>query len=440
MAVRGTRGRSAEYAWLITGPLAIFTLIAFTVFWVKDPHWFKAWPQGLLLFGVFMVAFIGVFHFTIRRNVFSVFLTDIPLLLAFYYLPPTMVILMVSVASLIVQLRTKTTAAKRWFNLAKSAAGVTAAVLFLAALPDVHSNGAAGWLVLLVAVMINQLVEVLSIAVVMATVQSLRSAQEALRAGIPVLTISAVNVAVSLVILAALTATTWAIVPLIVLIVALALVRRSFTEFFRQHRTLADVYELTQAVRSEGFNALPDALLVRVQAVMRAEYATLWLAPQGRHPEVLLTAQVENRALLDLSPVPPVVRERAIAEGRAIAVGSRFAGTEDLRPALRDAKTKDVIVVPLGSGKTTIGTLEVVNRLGDTRAFRDADVQVLKTIAAHVAVAVPRPPDHPAEPPPHHRRAHRVAQGPRRGRSGRGAAVRRGRPARRERVDGSRGR
>jgi len=60
----------------------------------------------------------------------------------------------------------------------------------------------------------------------------------------------------------------------------------------------------------------------------------------------------------------------------------------DLRPAVRAAGAKDVIVVPLRSGQATIGTLEVVNRVGEILTFRAADVQVLETIAAHAAVAV----------------------------------------------------
>src|SRR4029450_10453578 len=66
----------------------------------------------------------------------------------------------------------------------------------------------------------------------------------------------------------------------------------------------------------------------------------------------------------------------------------QFNDNADLRYALRDADLKDIIVVPLRSGQTTIGSLEVVNRLGGQLTFRTADVQVLETIAAHAAVAV----------------------------------------------------
>jgi diguanylate cyclase (GGDEF)-like protein len=71
-----------------------------------------------------------------------------------------------------------------------------------------------------------------------------------------------------------------------------------------------------------------------------------------------------------------------------VGVSNLFPETEALRADLRAARVKDAIVIPLRSGKTTIGTLEVANRLGDNRTFREADVQVLETIAAHAAVAV----------------------------------------------------
>jgi diguanylate cyclase (GGDEF)-like protein len=383
------RRRSAQYAWLITNPLALFAAICVAVFWVHTPRWYDAWQPGLILLVTFVVAYIGVFNFTIRRSGFNVFITDIPLVLALFYLPPVMAICVVTVATVISQLRLAQVNTKMWFNVAKSAAAVSAALLVVHALPAIRGAGPGTWAILFAAVMVNTLVELISITAVMSVVQSVRAGQEAFRAGLPALAISGVNIGISLIFLVALEATKWAAIPLAVLVVGLLYMLRSFNEFYRQHRTLADVYELTKAVRDEGaVTSLPDALLGRVQALMRSEYATLWLANQGRHPEMLLTAQVENRALIDLSPAPVAVRERVIAEGRTVAVGSRFAETEDLRYALRDAKTKDVIVVPLRSGQTTIGTLEVVNRLGDTRTFRDADVQVLETIAVHAAAAV----------------------------------------------------
>jgi diguanylate cyclase (GGDEF)-like protein len=278
---------------------------------------------------------------------------------------------------------------KMWFNVAKGAASISAASLVIAALPSIAGAGPATWSVIVTALLVNTLVDLLCVAGVMMAVQGLKAGQDVLRGAGPPLLICLVNTVIGLLFLIALVFNRWSAILLAVLAASLIMVLRSFADFFRQHRTLADVYELTKAVRDQRTEAsLPDVLLGRVRAVMRSEYATLWLAPQGRHPEVMLTARVENRGLLDLSPTPPAVRERAMHDGATVAVGSRFDGPDLLRSALRGSKVKDVIVVPLRSGQTQIGSLEVCNRLGDTRTFRDSDVQVLETIAAHVSVAV----------------------------------------------------
>ena len=386
-----TRPRSAQYAWLITGPLAVFTLVCFAAFWITDSGWYRYWPGGLLALAGVCLVYVGVFNVVIRRSTYGIVLVEVPFVLVLYYLPPAMVICVVAGATFITQLLRSAVVmpTKLWFNVAKNSASITLASLVIAALPDFDGGGPHTWLILAAGLAVYTVADLLGTAGVMSVVQGIRAGQDVLRGGLPALVIAGVNVVIGLVFLVALEATRWSAVLLAVLVAALILMLRSFAEFFRQHRTLADVYELTKAVREVSADAgLPDVLLDRVRALMRSEYATLWLAPQGRHPEVLLTARVENKGLLDLSPNPAAVREKAIADGVSLAVGPTFGGTPELRRALRAAKIKDTVIVPLRSGQTTIGSLEVVNRLGDARSFRAADVQVLETVAAHAAAAV----------------------------------------------------
>ncbi len=385
------RPRSPQYAWLLTGPLAAFTIACFIAFWVADRDWYTSWLGGLVALAGICLVYVGVFHVVIRRSTYAIVLAEIPIVLALYYLPAPMVICVFAAATLITQVLRATVImpTKLWFNVVKNSASITLASLVIAALPPFDGGGPTTWLILTAALVVCTVADLLGTAAVMSVVQGLRAGQDVLRGDGPPLIIAGVNVAIGLVFLVALEATHWSIVLLAVLVTALILMLRSFAEFFRQHRTLSEVYELTKAVREVGADAgLPDVLLGRVQTLMRSEYATLWLAPQDRHPELLLTARVENKGLLDLSPTPASVRERALAEGGSLAVGPSFAETQDLRRELRSAKIKDVVIVPLRSGQTTIGTLEVVNRLGDTRSFRAGDIQVLETIAAHAAAAV----------------------------------------------------
>jgi diguanylate cyclase (GGDEF)-like protein len=381
--------RSVQSAWLVTTPLAIFALGCSAAYWVEQPDWFHSWRGGLIALVGLIIAYVGVVNVVIRGQSFALVANELPLVLAVYYLPKLMVVVAASVAVLIMQLRAKTVPTKLAFNVVTPAAAVTASLLVVDALPRIRHAGPGTWGILLVAMSVYAAVHVLSFAVLMAAVQGSRASQEALRAGLPSLLASGANIVLGLVFLVALEATKWSVLLLTVLVAALMVLLRSFAGFFRQHRTLSEVYELTKAVRDERSEAgLPDVMLGRVRDLMRSEYATLWLAPQGRHPEVLLTARVENKGLLDLSPTPSAIRDRAIGGGHTVAVGPRFDDTDDLRSALRGSKVKDVIVVPLRSGQTQIGSLEVCNRLGDTRTFRDGDVQVLETIAAHASVAV----------------------------------------------------
>ena len=390
MIMRRRGRRSAQYAWLITGPLAVFAVVCTIAFWDTEPRWYEHWLGGLATLGGVCLAYVAVFNVVIRRNTYGVALTEVPLVLALFFLPAPLPTFAAVGAALVSQLARYTVdSTKMWFNVAKVAASISAASLVIAAFPKMHGAGPATWGVIAVALAVNVLVESLCIAGVMALVQGARAGQEVLRSALPPLIMSVVSTLVGLLFLVALEATPWSALLLAVLVAAFVVMLRSFAEFFRQHRTLAEVYEVTKAIREEGTDAgLPDVLLGRVRALMSSEYATLWLAPQGRQPEVLLTARVESAALLDLSPTPVAIRERVMADGRPLAVGPNFGATQELRQTLRESKIKDAVIVPLRSGQTSIGTLEVINKLGDARSFRDADVQVLETIAVHAAAAV----------------------------------------------------
>ncbi|MFI5492528.1 putative bifunctional diguanylate cyclase/phosphodiesterase [Actinoplanes sp. NPDC051859] len=381
--------RPAQYAWFVTGSLALFALGGIAWFWVEDPHWYGFWLGGLIAAAGLVLANVDVFSVAIRKQNIAVVLTEIPLVLAVYYLPPVLVILAATSATLLRQLRSGIGLTKVAFNIAKSAAATSAALLVVAVMPPIEGAGPTTWGILFAAAMTSALVGLLALAAVVTLIQGTQAGQEALRAGLPTLITASVSVAVACVCLVAVEATPWATALLAFLAVALVFAYRYLAGFLRQHRTLADVHELTLAMQEHGNDtSLPDVLLGRVRALMRAEYATMWLPASGRHPELQLTARVDDRGLLDIAPTPAVVRERAIGGQHAVAVGQKLNDDADLRGALRSSRLKDVIVVPLRSGQTTVGSLEVVNRLGGTMTFRPADVQVLQTVAAHVAVAV----------------------------------------------------
>src|SRR3954462_15496806 len=97
--------RSSKYAWLITWPLALVAITCFVVFWAQHPSWFLAWPGGLAALAALIAAHVAVLNVVIRRQTMTVAVTEIPLVLALFFLPPPMVILVVTVAATVSLLR-----------------------------------------------------------------------------------------------------------------------------------------------------------------------------------------------------------------------------------------------------------------------------------------------------------------------------------------------
>ncbi|TNH31410.1 EAL domain-containing protein [Micromonospora orduensis] len=384
----GSRRRT-DLAWFITGPLAFIAVFGCLLIALVDPEPYGNWgPAGLLLVAL-IAAHLPVLSFVVRRQTLSATVTEIPLVLALYYLPPLTVVLVATLAALITQVRRRLGVAKFAFNVARSAAATSLGGLVLLALPPVRGVGPGTWGILFAAVSTITLVTLAAVVAVITLLQGSQAGLEVVRTSTVPLLAAGVNVTVGLIIVIAVSTTRWSLLLLAALAVTVAVVYRAYAQFLRQHRTLADIYELTRAMGQSGQDGtLPDALLGRVRALMQAEYATLWLPAQGRHPEVLLTARVDGRGLLDFSEIPAALRESVVAQRKPVALGVRFGEDRERSALLRAAGAKDAIVVPLWSGQAVIGTLEVVNRLSDVGHFAQADIPVFETVAAHAGVAL----------------------------------------------------
>ncbi|MBG6100736.1 putative bifunctional diguanylate cyclase/phosphodiesterase [Micromonospora vinacea] len=383
------RRRSSEDAWIITAPLALIAVTCATITGLVAKEPIGDWPEAALLLVLMIAAGLPLLSLVVRRQTIGVTLTELPMVLALYFLPPLTVVVIYTLSSLITHTRQRFSAPKVWFNVARAAAGTSLAVLVLQALPPIEGVGPSTWGSIFAAVSMVILVSYASVAAVHTLLHGWQTGRGTLRTATPAVLTAAINVSVGLIVLILVENTWWSLLLLAALGAGLALVYRAYAQFFRQHRTLTDLYDLTRAVVESGHSGtLADALLGRVRALMQVEYATLWLPAQGWHPETLLTARVDDRGLLDLALTPPTIRERARDTRRTVAVGRGVTTDGEFRADLAERRIKDAVVVPLRSGQVVIGTLEVANRLGDGNHFTPADIAVLETVAAHAAVAL----------------------------------------------------
>ncbi|MDG4804622.1 bifunctional diguanylate cyclase/phosphodiesterase [Micromonospora sp. WMMD980] len=389
MAGRNQGRRSTERAWLITAPLTLSAVIFSTAIAIIADDPLGDWGWGFVLLLVMTAVSVPVLNFIVRRQSVAVTLTEVPLVVALFYLPPLTVVLIYTLSTLGWCVWHRFTPAKLWFNAAKAAAATSLAGLVLLALPPLQGVDRPGtWASLFVAINTITLVSLLSVVGVHVLLQGWQPGREALRTAPSVFLTSSINASIGLLILIALETTWWSALLLGALFVALGQVYRSYSQFFQQHRTLAGMYDLARLITTSAEGALGDVLLDRVRALMQAEYATLWLPAQGRHPEVLLTARVDAPGLLDVAPTPAVFREQARSLGRTLTTGRQLGADTALRGVADVKQVKDAIVVPLRSGQAVIGTLEVVNRISDVGHFTPRDLPVFETVAAHAAVAL----------------------------------------------------
>ncbi|MET8192986.1 bifunctional diguanylate cyclase/phosphodiesterase [Micromonospora sp. NPDC005222] len=384
-----SRRRSSEDAWIITAPMALVAVACATMTGLLADDPFGRWPQA----GLFLILMIGaglpLLSLVVRRQTLGVTLTELPLVLALYFLPPLTVVVIYTLTALITHIRHRLSSPKVWFNVARAAAGTSLGVLVLQALPPIQGVGPRTWVSIAAAISMVLLVSIVSVVAVHTLLHGWQTGRGALRSAKAGLLTAAINVSVGLIVLILVRSNWWSLLLLSALGAGLVLVYRSYAQFFRQHRTLSDLYELTRAVVESGQSGtLADALLGRVRSLMQAEYATLWLPAQGRHPETLLTARVDDPGLLDEARTPQALREKVRSARRTVAVGHGVTTDDEFRADLAERRIKDAVAVPLRSGPVVIGTLEVANRLGDGNHFTPADIAVFETVAAHAAVAL----------------------------------------------------
>ncbi|HEY2671447.1 MAG TPA: sensor domain-containing phosphodiesterase [Rugosimonospora sp.] len=384
-----SRPRSENLAWVLTGPLAALTVVLTILAVLHRRPVFGSVPETLIFFALFLTAEAITINVDARRHGVNIALTEIPLVLALYFLPPLPLVLIRGVAIVTLLVRQRPPPVKLVFNVVNRVSTNAAAALIAAYFGPLNTSPHT-WLVLFVAASTSVLAGVVEVLGVIALIQGGASIRRMIRTGMPAVVVGCVNTAAGLVVLIALQRSPWAILLLAGLAGGLVVVYRSYSESLRQHKSLSEIYELTRAV-SEAQNeiTLADVLLVRVRELLQAASATLWLPAQGRYPETLLSARLDDAGLIDLPSTPDVVRRRVIDSGSTMAVGPKLNHDAELRAALHETGTKDAIVVPLRSGSAVIGTLEVADRLGGhVGTFRDEDVRLLETVAVHASAAV----------------------------------------------------
>ena len=121
--------RSPQFAWLITGTLLVMAVSLTVTTALVIPNSVGEWPLALVYLVLFWAAEITVLRFEVRRQVLAVSLTELPLLLSLFYLPPLTVVATRLLAAAAAQVWQRVSPVKACFNLSVFAAGTALAAL-----------------------------------------------------------------------------------------------------------------------------------------------------------------------------------------------------------------------------------------------------------------------------------------------------------------------
>lgn len=355
-------------------------------------------PENYIL-ALFVVAMAGAnavsLRFTVGRQSFATTAADVPLVLALYFLPPFWIVLVRVAASLLIYgyrvLRGQQKPVQVVFNVAAQGAAAACAGLLVMGLgvdPD-SATEPKTWLVLLLAVMLGSAVTGTCVTAILTVLQGWGGIESVLRTIVGTLLLTAVNGVLGLVILLAVSATSWALVLIVLLAAVVISIYRGYSRLLEQRRSLSDLNDFTRRVaEATQSGRLIDVMLGRVRSLLNAETATVWVPADNRFPELLLTARLDDKGLLDTSAIPERLR-RTVLEQRQTVLVSSHAGDSEMQSELVGTTVRETIIVPLRSGQAVFGCLAVTNRLGSALLrFGKADQTLLETLTAHVGVAV----------------------------------------------------
>ena len=167
---------------------------------------------------------------------------------------------------------------------------------------------------------------------------------------------------------------------------------KALTDLQRKHGDLLQLQRATGlAQRSLKRDEMIPVLLEHLRAMFNVEIAEVLLWPEEPDRQ-LLGAQIGpgdvRTGLQAVTPDPAEGVWARVASEREAVLLARPIHNDALRRSFAERQIRDAIVAPICSDDQLLGVITVADRLGDFGTFDEDDVEMLRTLANHVAVAL----------------------------------------------------
>jgi len=374
--------------WLCPAPIAAALWLAFvpTSLQLGRPILLAA------LLGLFLVAQRTTLSVELQRQTYSMSLSEIPLVLGLFLLPPLGVLFarIVSGATLLVDRRRMP--GKQLYNIGVFSVEVAVAEIVFSAGPGTDVARPVTWLAALAAVAAADIAGAAMVALAIVVTNGRLDRRQLASVVVPTMIAGSVNAMVGLIAVLVTSVNAYGVVLFSGLAAVFTFGYKAYGRFLRQHESLGQTYQFSKYVeRARSDPAVLGHALAHAREMFNAGSAVLWTRsseladPVVVHVDAVGVTRTEVvRAADGLDPV----RAAALQSRRSRRFATRELAEGAVRAELERRGVNELIVAPLRTGDRALGTLELADRQGQLATFGADDLQVLETLATHLTAAL----------------------------------------------------
>jgi diguanylate cyclase (GGDEF)-like protein len=342
---------------------------------------------------VFLLVARAPIRIEAQRQTVGISLSEIPLVMGLFLLPPLGLLLARLVSGIQLFLDRKRLPGKQVFNVGIFALEVALAeIVFYSAPPRPIVDGRS-WLITVAAVAAADAAGLFMVILAITVTNGRLDRRRLAALVLPNLPTTVVNTSVGLIVVLVVQVNTLGAVLFVGLAAVFTVGYRAYGRFLRQHENLGHTYEFSKYVeraRSDP-SVLGDAL-AHAREMFNAASVVLWTRTSERADPVLVAVDAGGTVRTEVirataNGVDPV-RAAALQSRRSRRFAARELAEGPLRTEMERRGADEMIVAPLRTGDRMLGTLELVDRQGQLASFTADDVRVLETLATHLTAAI----------------------------------------------------
>ncbi len=352
-------------------------------------------PPGIpwwVLLVLFAGAEMSVFVLRMRRELHTVSLSEIPLVLGLFFASPAALLVSRVGSVLALAAVRKQTLLKVAFNATVVVGEVAVALVVFHTVPGSSTGSLTfhGWVAMYAAVVAAAVFVAVSITTVVSVYEGAPTRRDFVSVILSGPAMSVLVATVGLTGVHALDANVWSAAPLLVSVGLLLAGYRVYARLSDRHLALDRIYQFSHVVTStpETDEVLRN-VLDQATELLRSESAEVLFATPG---QLRLRVQVSPAGVLERLEEPVEAGDwvwRKVMGGSPVLLGrSGVKQDAKMRTWLDQHRRRDAVVVPLQGEAGIVGALVVSGRRANIRAFDSGDVQLLETVANHASIAL----------------------------------------------------